>query len=140
VGDGGLCALGAGLRSMNSVDTFVSHAAVVHLGIITTDAIREAYLHLVLSFSRNGFDLVSKTHPTAKNDVHFCSADGTRPYSLIANQEWVLFYFRQSSSRPVLEEIPDHLEAKKRAEPDEVTVRVRSLEDAEWVLSMVEFR
>lgn len=127
-------------RNMNKVDTFVSHAAVVHLGIIASDAVREAYLHLLLSFSQNGFDLVPKTHPTAKNDVHFCKANGTRPYSLIANQEWVLFYFRQSSVRPAMEQIPDHLEAKKRADPDEVTVRVRNLEDADWVLSMVEIR
>lgn len=125
---------------MNQVDTFVSHAVVVHLGIITSDVVRKAYFHLLLSFSKSGFDLVAKTHPTAKNDVHFCKADGTRPYALIANQEWILFYFRQTSVRPAIEQIPDHLEAKIRANPDEVTVRVRNLEDAEWVLSMVEFR
>ena len=123
---------------MHNVNALASHAAVIHLSIIKSDAVRQAYLHLALSLARNGYDLVSKTHPTAKNDVHFCRKDGTRPYALIANQEWALFYFRQSTALPTLEQIPRHLEAKNRTGPDEVTVRIRNLGDAQWVLLNVE--
>jgi hypothetical protein len=77
--------------------TGVSVDALVNT--IEKSEVRGAALSLLLALYRLGYDLaVNVSNP--KKDVHFVDVEGALPYSFIANQSDLLFYFRKPAAKP----------------------------------------
>lgn len=104
-----------------------------HLDRLKNPSVANAYLTLLIAFSRAGYRIHLAAPDTGKNDVHFENVDCQRPYAVIVNKHDLLFYFRKTAAKP--QKIGE-LEINQPV-GHEVTVRIRSESDLDEVLEFI---